>query len=300
VLALPLWLQVTGLLWNLLDNSLLLVEALFWSWLELTTGWTAKFPWDLLTFSLGAVLLHNLLLGVTDLLGPLGTFLLSGVSLGDILALLLVDGLAINDIILNFMFVEPGLALGLVDGLTFNWTLAFADKWSVAELDGLFGSDLLVLDETALLEVFLALLFLLGLEVSGVGGVAKLAVAMLALNHIIVLSLLDHDDLIDTPLAGSSNGSNIQSNIIVGSLTGTTSWEGKTSKAVISVAIMMIVMVMVSGMTLVGTSSSITLTEWEGSPQVLATALSSSLFGSEGTAGHQQQETKPAKSVHVY
>merc|ERR1719167_1728742 len=78
VLALPLWLQVTGLLRNLLDNSFLLVKAFLWAWLQLTSGWTTELLGDLLTFSLRRVLLDVLLLGLTDLLGPLGTLLLSG------------------------------------------------------------------------------------------------------------------------------------------------------------------------------------------------------------------------------
>merc|ERR1719300_584679 len=115
-----------------------------------------------------------LLLRLTDLLGPLGTLLLSGVTLGDILALLLLDGLALNDVILNIVLVVPGLTLGLVDGLTLNGSLTLTDKRSVTELDLLIRSNGLVLNETALLEVLLALLLLLGLEVSSVSGVALL------------------------------------------------------------------------------------------------------------------------------
>jgi len=72
----------------LLDNSLLLVEALLGSGGEDTTGGTAKLPGDLLTLGLGRVLLDLLLLSLTDLLGPLGALLLGGVTLGHVLALL--------------------------------------------------------------------------------------------------------------------------------------------------------------------------------------------------------------------
>merc|ERR1712168_137583 len=99
VLALLLGLQVASLLWDLPDHSLLLVKALLWARLQLTSRWATKLTWDLLTLGFWGVLLDILLLGLTDLLGPLGTLLLSGVTLGDILALLLLDGLALNNVI---------------------------------------------------------------------------------------------------------------------------------------------------------------------------------------------------------
>merc|ERR1712098_89113 len=200
VLALLLGLQVAGLLWDFGDNSLGPWEALLWAGLQLAAGWAAKLLGDLLTLSFGRILLDVLLLRLTDLLGPLGTLLLSGVSLSDILALLLLDGLALNDIILNIVLVVPGLALRLVDSPTFLWALTVTDQRSVAEFDLLGGSNLPVVNEAVLDEVLLALLLLLGLEVSGVGGVALLGVAMLALNDIIVLGLLNHHNLVDTPL----------------------------------------------------------------------------------------------------
>merc|ERR1719391_1314258 len=101
MLALLLGLQVAGLLWDFSDNSLGLGEALLWARLQVTARWATKFLGDLLTLGLGRILLDiGLLLG-TDLLGPLGTLLLGGVSLGDILTLLLLDGLAVDNVILN-------------------------------------------------------------------------------------------------------------------------------------------------------------------------------------------------------
>ena len=61
--------------------------------------------------------------------------------------------------------------------------------------------DLLVLNEARLPEVLLALLLLLGVVVGDVGGVAPLVVAVVALDHVIVLCLLDHLDLVNTSLA---------------------------------------------------------------------------------------------------
>jgi len=292
VLTLSLWLQVTGLLWNLLDNSLLLVKAFFWSWLELTTGWSTKFTWDLLTFGFWRVLLDVLLLGLTDLLGPLGTLLFGGVSLGDILALLFLDGLTLNNVILNIMLVVSGLTLGFVDGLTFLWSLTFADEWSVAELDFLIRSDLLVLNETALDEVLFTFLFLLWFEVGSVSGVTSLRVAMLALNDIIVLGLLNHDNLVDTSLSGGGNGSNVQSYIIAGSLTGGTGWETEGSAWMSLMMSMMILMVGMGSLTGIGRTTP--CVEWEGVPQAL---LATWILG-RGTSGQHQKEAKFAKSVH--
>ncbi len=80
--------------------------------------------------------------------------------------------------------------------------------------DGLIKSNLLVLDETALLEVLLAVLLLLGLEVGGVGGVAPLRVAMVALDVLVILSLFNHHDLVDTTLAGGGNGTDVESDVV--------------------------------------------------------------------------------------
>ena len=67
------------------------------------------------------------------LLGPLGALLFSGVSLGDILALLLVLGVTLNNVILNFVLVVVGLALGLIDSLTLLGSLTLANQGNMAE-----------------------------------------------------------------------------------------------------------------------------------------------------------------------
>ena len=67
------------------------------------------------------------------LLGPLGALLFSGVSLGDILALLLILGVTLNNIILNFMLVVVSLALGLIDSLALLGSFTLADKGNMAE-----------------------------------------------------------------------------------------------------------------------------------------------------------------------
>merc|ERR1719320_1207008 len=281
-------LQVASLLWDLSDNSLSLVKALLWAGLQLTTRWAAELLGDLLALSLRRVLLDLLLLRSTDLLGPLGTLLLGGVTLGDILALLLLDGLARHNIVLNVVLVVPGLTLRLVDGLTLNRTLSVTDQRSVTELDGLIRSNLLVLNETALPEVLLALLLLLRLKVSSIGGVALLAVAMLALDDIIVLSLLNHDNLVNTPLSGSGNGSNVQSDIVATTLTGATGIN-----SLVSLMGMIVVVIMCS----ICSSPSIGLVEGESSPQVLALPVWASCGGS---SSHKKDVTKATKSVHIF
>lgn len=252
VLARTLRLQVTGLFGNLLNNSLLLVEALLGSGLEDTSRGAAELPGDLLTLSLGTVLLHVLPAGGTHLLGPLGTLLLGGVTLGHILALLLLDGLTVNNVILDIVLVVSGLTLRLIDSLTLLGTLTFTYERSVAEPDGLLEGNLLVLDETALFEVFVALLFLLGLEVSGVGGVTTLRVTMVALDLLVVLGLFNHHDLVDTTLAGSSNGSNIKSNVILVSLSG-----GSCRETLMFLVMGVIVMLIMVGVVLGSTAPGI-------------------------------------------
>merc|ERR1712002_99867 len=120
------------------------------------------------------------------------------------------------------MLVVPGLALGLVNSSALNGALSVTDQGSVAELDLLLRGDLPVVNEAVLDEVLLTLLFLLGLKVSGVGGVALLGVTMLALNDIVILSLLNHHHLVDTPLTSSSDRSDVQGDVITASLTGST------------------------------------------------------------------------------
>merc|ERR1719187_3058656 len=291
MLALLLGLQVAGLLWDFGDNSLGPWEALLWAGLQLAAGWAAELLGDLLTLGLGRVLLDPLLLRLTDLLGPLGTLLLGGVTLSDILALLLLDSLALNHVIFDVVLVVPGLALGLVDGPAFDWARAITDEGSVAELNLLLRGNLPVVDEAVLDEVLLALLLLLGLEVGGVGGVALLGVAMLALNDVIVLGLLDHHDLVDTSLAGGSDGSNVQGDIIATSLTGSTGW-GQVDLG--GVGVLVVVVVLMSG---VGGSTPAGLVEWESSPQVLATTVPP-WSGSVGASSQQQGEAKTAKTVH--
>ena len=82
------------------------------------------------------------------------------------------------DVCVVCLYVRRG-ALRLVFGPTLFGAgdVAVLDQGCVAELHSLVVGHLLVLDEAVLLEVLLALLLLLRVEVGGVGGVALLAIA---------------------------------------------------------------------------------------------------------------------------
>ena len=225
----------------LLDNGLLLIKALLVSADSLKLG-AAKLKNDGLALGLGGVLGDTLLPGRALPPGPLGTLLLGGVSLGHILALLILDILALNNVILDVVLVEPGGAHALGDLLAALARRLIGQR-GVTLLDGLLNGDLLVLDETVLPEVLLAVLLLLGLEVSGVGGVAPLGVAMLAGNVVIVLGLLNHDDLVDTTLTSGGNVADAQVQVISRALTGVPIEVNGLPKGVVMGVVLMVTMV---------------------------------------------------------
>jgi len=289
--ALLLWLQVAGLFRDLRDDSLSLGKTLLWARLQLTARWATELLRHLLTLSLGRVLLDILLLGLANLFGPLGTLLLGGVAISDILTFLLLNCLTLNNIIFNIMLMVPSFTLGLIDSFALYRTLSITDKRSVAELCLLLRSNLFVVNEAVLDEVLLTFLLLLGLEVSCVGGVTLLAVAMFALDDIIVLSLFNHDNLVNATLASCGNGSNVQGDVITATLTGSTGVDGVVS---VGMSMLVLMVVIVSS---VASSITVSLVEWECSPQVLAPSVWPS---GGGAASQQKGETKAAKSVHIF
>jgi len=298
VLALLLGLQVAGLLWHLNDNRLLLGVALLSALSQLAARWTANLHWNLSAFSYWGVLLDRHFFRTADLLGPLGTLLRGGVTLGHILALLLIYSSAIRNIIHNIMLVVVGGALRLIFSPTYRLPWAVTDEGSSAELNLLLGGHLLVINKAFLDKVLLALLLLLGLEVSAVGGVALLAVAVMASNFIIVLGLLNHHNLVDTPLTGSGNGSNVQLNIglLTSSLTSITGGDRLSSMVVIMVMVMVMVVIISMGMVMVMVMAGSTgiapgsSVEGEGSPQVLTLPFGISSIGA-GCCQHEQTQT---------
>jgi len=250
--ALALGLKVACLLRNLLDNSLRLVEAFRFTEC-CCDSLTAEFNHIGLALGVGGVLGNTLSALGTFPPGPLGTLLLGGVTLGHILALLILDIHAVNNVILDIVGMLAGDANALGHLLAFIFTRHNLHSVD-ALLDGLLNSNLLVLDEAALFEVLVAFFLLLGLKVSGVGGVALLGVAMLALNVVIVLGLLNHDNLVDATLTSSSDGTNVQVNVVSLALTRS---PGIKVHRLIMVGVVVIMVIMVIVIATVGPSGSI-------------------------------------------
>merc|ERR1711970_41795 len=207
MLACTLGLKRTLFLGGILDNGLGFVVTFFSSLLESTTSGGTEFSWLLGTSSDGCVLLHILLGDRAHLLGPLGAFGVGSVSRGFILTLLLNLSPALNNIILNIMnlLLGPALRLSSANLRSLNITVLY--KRGSADLNGLIKSDFLVFNETVLSVVLLALLFLLGLVVGDIGGVAPLVVRVITLHNIIILSLLNHLNFVNTFLAIRSRSS---------------------------------------------------------------------------------------------
>ena len=203
VLAGPLGLQAALLPRFVLDDSLDRVVAVRLIRHELTASRCAQLYRLLVAAGDGRVLLHGLLGDAAHLPRPLLAPGVCDVADGLRLALSFQHGLAADHVVLNIMDLLLGPALRLVLGPADLRALnvAVLHQRSSADLNSLVESDLLVLDEAALPIVLLALLLLLGLVVGDVGGVAPLVVAVVALDHVIVLGFLHHLDLVNAPLA---------------------------------------------------------------------------------------------------
>merc|ERR1712106_447923 len=209
MLAGTLGLKSTLFLWSILDNSLGFVKALLSSLLESTTSWRTELPGLLGTSGDWGVLLHLLLGDRADLLGPLGALGVGGVSRGFILTLLLNLSCALNNIILNIMNLLLGPALRLIfsSANLRSLNITVLHKGSSADLNSPIESNLLVFNKTALPVVLLALLLLLGLVGGDIGGVAPFVIRVITLHNIIILSLLNHLNFVNTSLAIRSRSS---------------------------------------------------------------------------------------------
>jgi hypothetical protein len=167
-------------------------------------------------------------------------------------------------LVVNLFQDSPGLTLRLVDRLTLLGTCPLADQWGVTKVDLLHAGRFLILDEALLDKVLFALFLLLGLKVGGVGDVTPLGVTMPACYYVVVLGLLDHYDLVDTPLAGSGNAANTQINF-VSSLTGGTGIH-QTIGLVMVVMVMIIVVVVIED-TRTG-NATVAANKWENIDQI--------------------------------
>ena len=65
-----------------------------------------------------------------------------------------------------------GLTNRFINSYTFFGTFSFTNQWGITKFNCLFTSDFFVLNETLFGEGFIALLFLLGFEIRGIGGMA--------------------------------------------------------------------------------------------------------------------------------
>merc|ERR1719234_281987 len=248
MLAGPLGFQGTLLLGGVLHNGLDFVVALLSTLLEATACGGTELPGFLGASSDRGVLLHWLLGHAADLPGPLGALGVGGVSRGLVLTLLLNLSGALNHVVLHIVNLLLGPALGFVLGPANLGSLHITvlHKRGPADLSGLVEGDLLVLDETVLPKVLLALLLLLGLVVGDIGGVAPPVVGVVTLDNIVVFCLLHHLDLVNTPLAistrsGSSNGR--EAHIGVVSLTLGTGFELDGRVASIMMTLLVVTMV---------------------------------------------------------
>merc|ERR1711970_570712 len=298
MLAGTLGLKGALFLGGILDNGLGFVVTFLSSLLESTTSRGTEFSWLFGTSSDGGVLLHILLGDRTHLLGPLGALGVGSVSRGFILTLLLNLSPALNNIILNIMNLLLGPALRFIlssaNLRSLNITVLY--KRGSADLNGLIESDFLVFNETVLPVVLLALLFLLRLVVGDIGGVAPLVVRVVTLHNIIILSLLNHLNFVNTFLAirsrsSSSNGSKAHICII------TTLTLGTSSKRLRSSPLMMIMMVIMVSMVMV---ISIGI-EGEGANKRLSVSpdsLSPQLASAKDTLTTNQEDEEEL-SVHI-
>merc|ERR1719474_2469366 len=99
---------------GILDNSLGLVITDLSTLLESTSSRGTQLSRLLRTSSDRGVFLHILLVDIAYLSGPLGALGECGVTTGLILTLLILDGLTLNNIILNIMFLLLGPALRFI------------------------------------------------------------------------------------------------------------------------------------------------------------------------------------------
>ena len=165
--------------------------------------------------------------------------------------------------------------MNLLLGPAFRFILSPTDLWALditvlhqrssANLDSLIKGNLLILNETVLPKVLLALLLLLRLIVGGVGGVAPPVIAVVALDHIIILCLLNHLNLVNAPLAVSTRASSSNCSktdiYIFATLPTVPGGKAVSSDGSPSIIMMMVVMMLMVVMTLVG------LVEWEGAQE---------------------------------
>jgi len=294
-------LQVASFFRDLTDDSLRLVETFFGTRLELTSGRPAELSGLLFTFGFRSVLFDRFGFFGAHLSGPFGALLFSGVTLGHIFTLLVLDGLTFHDIVFDFVLMISGLAERFVNGFTLFWTFTITNQRGVAKLDCLITGNFLVFNETRLGEGLFAFLLLLGLKVSGVGGMAFFTITMLASNGIIILGLFHHHHLVDATLPSGRDGPDVQGHLLFTTLSlgpgaEVSPGHGKGLSLVGSMMTMVVIMVSMVVISREGPVASVAV-EGEDIQEILALALV--LSCQNGRAGYQGQDKELCKTVHV-
>merc|ERR1719516_327288 len=257
-----------------------------------------ELSWFLGTSGDWSILLDILLGDTANFLWPLGALGVGGVSGCLILTLFLNLSFTSNNIILNIMNLLFGPALRLIFSSTDlrSLNITILDKWSSTDLDSLIESNLLVFDETALSEVLLTLLFLLGLVVCDIGGVTSLVTTMVTLDNIIIFSFLNHLNFVNTSLSirswGSSSNISEAWGTTLSSLTlSSLSKRCRCTAGISMISMMMLIMVSMMMLITVGI-------EWEGVDQRFSISdLASQLPGSKDTLSTNSNKEKQL-SIH--
>ena len=122
-----------------------------------------------------------------------------GLTISNILTLLLHDSLTVDHIILHLMHLPLGLAHGVVHGLTLLGALlaAVGAEVSLAHLHLLVDGNVLIGDGAGLLKLLIAFLLLMGLELGDKGVMAPLLGLVDAGHGLGVLRVLYGHQLLD-------------------------------------------------------------------------------------------------------
>ena len=97
----------------------------------------------------------------------------------------------------------PALRLILSPAYLRSLDITVLDQRGSAYLDSLIESNLFILYEAVLPVILLTILFLLRLLVCNISSVAPLVIGVITLHNIIILSLLNHLNLVNTSLTSS-------------------------------------------------------------------------------------------------
>merc|ERR1712128_159916 len=142
------------------------------------------------------------------------------------------------------LLLSPALRLVLSSTNLRTLNITILNQRCPAYLHSLIESNLFILYEAGLPVILLTVLLLLGLIVCDVSSVAPLVIGVITLHNIVILSLLNHLNLVNTFLASScySSEANIWS---FRSLTISTNWDFIERLTRRSIMVIMVVMMMI-------------------------------------------------------